>query len=75
MIAFDPSCISGSGKHTPGVGYFWSGCAGKAKWGVELCGFTAVGIKTNMANSLNHCNYYAACTFNFSASRRCFFSA
>lgn len=35
---FDPSHISKSGKHTPGVGYFWSGCAGAAKWGLELCG-------------------------------------
>ena len=42
MVAFDPSYISKSGKHTPGVGYFWSGCAGRAKWGLELCRFAAV---------------------------------
>ena len=35
---FDPSYIAKSGKHTPGVGYFWSGCQGKVKWGLELCG-------------------------------------
>jgi hypothetical protein len=28
-VAFDPSYISKSGKHTPGTGYFWSGCAGQ----------------------------------------------
>ena len=49
MIAFDPSHISKSGKCTPGVGYFWSGCANKAKWGLELCGFAAVDITANAA--------------------------
>lgn len=57
MLAFDPSYISKSGKHTPGVGYFWSGCAGKAKWGLELCGFAAVDISTNTA-----LHYFAAQT-------------
>lgn len=49
MIAFDPSYVSKSSKHTPGVGYFWSGCAGKAKWGLELCGFAVVDIVVNTA--------------------------
>lgn len=35
---FDPSFIAKSGKKTPGVGYFWSGCAGKVKHGLELGG-------------------------------------
>ena len=35
-IAFDPSFISKAEKKTPEVGYFWSGCAGKAKWGLEF---------------------------------------
>lgn len=43
-IAFDPSFISKSGKKTPGVGYFWSGCAGKAKWGLEFCGLAALDL-------------------------------
>ena len=43
-IAFDPSYISKSGKHTPGVGYFWSGCASKAKWGMEIAGIAAIDI-------------------------------
>jgi hypothetical protein len=33
---FDPSYLTKSGKHTPGTGYFWSGCAGAMKWGLEL---------------------------------------
>lgn len=43
-IAFDPSYISKSGKKTPGVGYFWSGCAGATKWGLELCGVAALDL-------------------------------
>ena len=37
-LAIDPSYISKTGKHTPGLGYFWSGCAGQAKWGLEILG-------------------------------------
>ena len=37
-IAFDPSYIYKTGKHTPGLGYFWSGCASKTKWGLEIGG-------------------------------------
>ena len=29
-IAFDPSYVAKSGKETPGVGWYWSGCASKA---------------------------------------------
>ena len=35
-LAIDPSYIDKSGKHTPGVGYFWSGCARAAKYGLEI---------------------------------------
>lgn len=48
-IAFDPSYISKSGKKTPGTGYFWSGCAGKAKWGLELAGLAAIDGELNSA--------------------------
>ena len=41
-IAIDPSYISKSGKKTPGVGDFWSGCASAVKWGLELMGFALV---------------------------------
>ena len=37
-IALDPSYISKSGKSTPHIGSFWSGCAGKVKRGLEITG-------------------------------------
>ena len=43
-IAFDPSYISKSGKATPGVGWYWSGVAGKTKWGLEIGGVGAIDI-------------------------------
>jgi len=48
-IAFDPSYINKSGKHTPGVGYFWSGVAGQAKWGIEIGGIAAIDIENHTA--------------------------
>lgn len=48
-IAFDPSYISKSGKSTPGVGYFWSGCSGSAKWGLEIGGLAAIDIDNHTA--------------------------
>ncbi len=35
VIAFDPSYINKSGKKTPGLNWYWSGCAGQSKWGLE----------------------------------------
>jgi len=55
IIAFDPTYMPKSGKHTPGVGYFWSACASKTKWGLELCGFAAVDVDANTA-----LHYFAA---------------
>jgi len=52
-IAFDPSYISKSGKKTPGVGYFWSGMAGQAKWGLEIGGLAAVDIDNHTAFHLD----------------------
>lgn len=48
-IAFDPCYISKAGKSTPGVGYFWSGCAGKTKWGLEISGIGAIDIANHTA--------------------------
>jgi len=48
-VAFDPSYISKSGKHTPGCGYFWSGCASAVKWGLEIGGFATIDIVNNTA--------------------------
>lgn len=48
-VAFDPSYIKKSGRKTPGCGYFWSGCAGHTKWGLEIGGFAAIDIEQNTA--------------------------
>lgn len=52
VIAFDPSYISKSGKHTPNMGLFYSGCAGQHKRGLEIGGFAAVDIESNTAYHL-----------------------
>jgi len=44
IIGFDPSFMPKSGKHTPGVGYFWSGCAKSVKWGMEMCGISVIDL-------------------------------
>jgi len=49
VIAFDPSFVNKSGKHTPGVGYFWSGVANQAKWGLEIGGLAAIDIDNHTA--------------------------
>ncbi len=37
-LAIDPCYISKTGSRTPGLGYFWSGAASQAKWGLEILG-------------------------------------
>lgn len=49
VIAFDPSYINKSGKKTPGLGWYWSGCAGKSKWGIEIGGLAAIDIENHTA--------------------------
>lgn len=49
IVAFDPSYIPKAGKSTYGRGRFWSGLAGKAKWGLDICGFAVVDIANNTA--------------------------
>ena len=44
VIAIDPSFINKAGKKTPGIGYFWSGCAGSVKRGLEITGLAAIDI-------------------------------
>ena len=53
IVAFDPSYIRKSGKKTFGLGMYWSGCAGRPKWGLDICGFAAVDTKLNTAFHLN----------------------
>ncbi|RGM53581.1 hypothetical protein, partial [Parabacteroides distasonis] len=43
-IAIDPSYIPKSGKKTPWIGYFWSGCAGEYKLGLEIMGIGVIDI-------------------------------
>jgi len=49
VIAFDPSYINKSGKKTPGLGWYWSGCAGQSKWGLEIGGLAAIDIDNHTA--------------------------
>lgn len=41
-IALDHSYLRKSGKKTPGLGHYWSGCAGTTKRGVEILGFAQI---------------------------------
>ena len=52
LIGFDPSFISKSGKHTPNVGYFYSGVAGMVKRGVEFGCLAIIDVKQNTAYHL-----------------------
>ena len=52
IIAFDPSYLPKSGKHTPGTSYFWSGCANATKYGLEMSGFASVGLESRTAMHL-----------------------
>lgn len=45
-VAIDPSFVSKSGKKTPGLGYFWSGCAQAMKRGLEILGIALVDADT-----------------------------
>ena len=49
IIAFDPTYVSKSGKHTPGAGYFYPGCAGREKWGLEFSGIAAIDLTIKKA--------------------------
>ncbi len=48
-IAFDASFIHKSGKQTPGIGYFWSGCAGKALRGLEVLSFSLIDATSRLS--------------------------
>jgi len=49
VFAFDPTFVGKSGKHTPGLGYFWSGCANRAERGLEFGGIAAIDVVENTA--------------------------
>ena len=44
ILAFDPCFVPKAGRHTDGVGRFWSGCAGRAEWGLAFAGLAAVDL-------------------------------
>ena len=48
-IAFDPCYINKAGKNTPGLGWYWSGCAGQSKWGLEIGGLAAIDVDNHTA--------------------------
>jgi len=50
IVVFDPSFIRKSGTATIGVGKYWSGCASKASYGLEIGSFASVELshKTSM---------------------------
>lgn len=52
ILAFDPSYIPKSGKHTDHVGWFWSGSSGKALKGLEIGGLALIDVENNTAMSL-----------------------
>lgn len=52
IIAFDPSYIPKSGKHTDHLGWFWSGASGKALKGLEIGGLAVIDIDNNTAMSV-----------------------
>ena len=51
-IALDHSFISKSGKKTPGLDRYWSGCAGTVKRGLEILGFAQVSAGVSDARFL-----------------------
>lgn len=51
-IGFDPSYISKSGKSTPGLGYYFSGVAGKYKRGLEISNLALIDVSQNTAYHL-----------------------
>ena len=52
IIGFDPSYIPKSGKHTPGMGYYYSGVAGKHKRGLEIGNISVIDIEQNTSYHL-----------------------
>lgn len=49
FVIFDPSYLSKSGKKTPHLGWYWSGCAGTVKRGLEIGGFAVADLSNHTA--------------------------
>lgn len=52
ILGFDPSFITKSGKHSPGLGYFYSGCQSSYQRGLELESFAAIDVSQHLAYHL-----------------------
>lgn len=52
IIGFDPSYIRKSGKQSPGLGHFYSGCQGRYVKGLEVGSFAAIDINQHTAYHL-----------------------
>lgn len=53
IVGFDPSYFAKSGKHTPNIGYFYSGVAGMIKRGMEFGCLAIIDVKQNTAYHLD----------------------
>ena len=51
-LAIDPSYIPKSGKKTPWIGYFWSGCASEYKRGLEIMGIGVIDVDSHECMTL-----------------------
>jgi hypothetical protein len=47
VLALDPSYIPKSGKSTPNIDYFFSGCANKSLRGLEIAGLALIDLDNN----------------------------
>ena len=52
IIAIDCSYIPKSGKETPHIGNFWSGCASKALKGLEISSLAVIDVDNNTGSTL-----------------------
>ena len=53
VLAFDPSYVPKSGKHTAGLGHFWNGSAGRAEPGLEVNALSWVDVTANTAYTIS----------------------
>lgn len=53
VVAFDPSFIPKSGKHTPNLDHFWDGSHGRAIMGLEVGGLALLDQSNNTAHHLD----------------------
>src|SRR6059058_420368 len=49
ILAFDPTFVPKSGKHTPGLYQFWNGSHQKAEKGLKACVLVLIDVNDHMA--------------------------